>query len=80
MTFPNGEPIWEDIGNVEIMHDGRCIIDKELAPDPQGIELYDPLKQFKPAYLGSRLISRYIRFKDVYEDNVYNPSNITIID
>lgn len=80
MTFPNGEPNFSNVGNVEILFDGRCIIDSKFAPNPIGIQLLDPSKQFTRAYLGSRLMSRDKKYKDVYEDNVYNPSNITIID
>ncbi|KAI1722582.1 hypothetical protein Ddc_06748 [Ditylenchus destructor] len=80
MTFPNGEPTMENVANVEILHDGRCVIDRKLAPDPEGIQLLDTSKQFTPSYLASRLKSRDMKFKDVYEDNVYNPENMTIYD
>uniref|UniRef100_A0A915EFG8 Vitellogenin n=1 Tax=Ditylenchus dipsaci TaxID=166011 RepID=A0A915EFG8_9BILA len=80
ITFPYGEPTLDKIKNLEIMVDGKCIIDEKVAPDPEGIQVFDPLKQFSANYLGSKLKSRDVRYKDVYEDTVYNPANVSIID
>lgn len=81
ITFPNGEPTNKtELNNIELLYDGRCIINEKEAPNPEGINLLDPLKQFTPQYLTSRLCSRDLSNKDVYEDNVYNPSNISIVD
>uniref|UniRef100_A0A0M3HH21 Uncharacterized protein n=1 Tax=Ascaris lumbricoides TaxID=6252 RepID=A0A0M3HH21_ASCLU len=32
------------------------------------------------AYLSSQLAHRYYSFKDIFEDNVYTPSNISVLD
>ena len=79
MEFPQGEPELGDINHMEIMADGRCIIGKDI-PSPEGVQLVDTNKQFTTSYLSSFLRSRDILGKDVYEDTVYNPSNISIVD
>jgi hypothetical protein len=62
------------------MADGRCVIDRNI-PNPTEIKLVDTRKQFTDEYLTAFLISRDIgSSKDVYEDTVYNPANISIID
>ena len=58
------------------MADGRCLIDKSL-PNPEGIQLIDPNKQFTQSYLVSRLKSKDMGCDDVYEDNVYTPEKIS---
>lgn len=81
VVFPDGEPKNEsDTRHMELLHNGQCIINSKEAPDPEGIVLFDPLKQFTSVYLTSRLASRDLAGKDVFEDNVYNPSNISIVD
>lgn len=81
IIFPDGEPANEDdLNHLELLHDGRCIINKKEAANPEGVILFDPLKQFTSRYLTSRLCSRDQSGKDVYEDNVYNPANISIVD
>uniref|UniRef100_A0A1I8C2W7 PfkB domain-containing protein n=1 Tax=Meloidogyne hapla TaxID=6305 RepID=A0A1I8C2W7_MELHA len=59
------------------MADGRCVIDENL-PDPRNIQLLDPTKQFEQNYLISRLKSKDARLKEIYEDTVYNPENISV--
>uniref|UniRef100_A0A914KS15 39S ribosomal protein L30, mitochondrial n=1 Tax=Meloidogyne incognita TaxID=6306 RepID=A0A914KS15_MELIC len=77
ISFPNGEPGPEDVYNLEVMADGRCIIDENLA-DPRNVQLLDPTKQFTKNYLMSKLRSKDARLKEIYEDTVYNPENISI--
>src|SRR5262249_13815033 len=73
ITFPHGEPTLKDVGTMELFHDGRCLLRTE-EPDPGDVEtLVDKKKQFTPSYLASRLMSRDLRFKDVFEDTVYSP-------
>lgn len=59
------------------MADGRCIIDESL-PDPRNINLVDTTKQFSKHYLSARLRSKDAGHKEIYEDTVYNPENISI--
>uniref|UniRef100_A0A914RNH5 Uncharacterized protein n=1 Tax=Parascaris equorum TaxID=6256 RepID=A0A914RNH5_PAREQ len=80
LTFPNGEPTLEDVHAVEIFADGRCVIDRRLACDETQLRLADPQKQMTTGYLSSQLAHRYYTFKDVFEDNVYTPSNISVLD
>lgn len=80
VTFPNGEPTAEDVRSLEVFADGRCVIDKRLECDESQLEFVDPLKQFTQSELSSRLQSRYFGYKDIFEDNVYMPSNISVID
>ncbi|VDM38784.1 unnamed protein product [Toxocara canis] len=89
LTFPNGEPTIEDVTSLEIFADGCCVIDRRLACDETQLRLADPEKQvnfvyrifqMSSSYLSSLLASRYHSFKDVFEDNVYTPSNISVLD
>uniref|UniRef100_A0A914C8B7 39S ribosomal protein L30, mitochondrial n=1 Tax=Acrobeloides nanus TaxID=290746 RepID=A0A914C8B7_9BILA len=81
MTFPNGEPTMESVNRIEVTPEGQCIVhSKENAVDPKEIKYVDRMKQFTPGYLRSRLNTRDRQCKDVYEDTVYNPANISIID
>jgi len=79
MIFPQGEPTLEDAHHLEIMADGRCLVSKEF-PNPEGIQLIDSNKQFSCSYLVSLLRARDLSGKDVFEDTVYNPANISIVD
>lgn len=62
------------------MPDGQCIIDQKASVDVDAVRLADPAKQFTAEYLASRLRIRDKVSKDVYEDTVYNPANISIVD
>jgi hypothetical protein len=65
---------------MEIMHDGRCLL-QTGEPDPGNMKtLIDEKKQFTAKYLASRLMTRDIKHKDVFEDTVYGPANISIVD
>ena len=77
VSFPDGEPELKDIFHLEVMADGRCVIDRSL-PNPENVQLINPSKQFTQSYLVSRLKTKDIRHEDVFEDTVYNPQNITI--
>lgn len=63
-----------------MLPDGRCVINQQASLDVGQVKLADPLKQFSAGYLASRLRIRDKTYKDVYEDNVYNPANISIVD
>ncbi|KAL3097843.1 hypothetical protein niasHS_000578 [Heterodera schachtii] len=78
VTFPSGEPGPEDATHLEIMADGRCVIDRQSLPNVEECQLIDHSKQFSPRYLASRLMSKDVTKQDVYEDTVYNPENISI--
>ncbi|KAI3416069.1 hypothetical protein GPALN_005621 [Globodera pallida] len=78
VTFPDGEPGPGDANHLEVMADGRCVIDRQGLPNPEGYQFVDPSKQFSSTYLASRLMSKDVRNQDVYEDTVYNPENISI--
>ncbi|VDD93660.1 unnamed protein product [Enterobius vermicularis] len=80
LTFPNGEPTMEDVKSLEVFHDGRCVVDKEISCEDSQITVIDRRKQWTPAELSGRLSSRYAVNKDVFEDTVYNPANMSIID
>ncbi|VDK22541.1 unnamed protein product [Anisakis simplex] len=80
LTFPNGEPTIDDVNAIEIFADGRCVIDRRLVCDEEQLRLADPEKQMTGSYLSSMLGKRYHGYKDIYEDNVYTPSNISVID
>uniref|UniRef100_A0A7E4US65 39S ribosomal protein L30, mitochondrial n=1 Tax=Panagrellus redivivus TaxID=6233 RepID=A0A7E4US65_PANRE len=81
VSFPNGEPTENDIGHMEVLPDGRCIVDKSIdLSNAAKIQLHDPLKQFTPKQLSKSLKHRYNQCKDVYQDNVYTPKNISVVD
>ncbi|KAI6177101.1 hypothetical protein M3Y97_00870600 [Aphelenchoides bicaudatus] len=80
ITFPNGEPTTSDVAFTEIFADGRCVVDRETVADPSTIKIYDPKKQFAAGYLSAVLARRDGLFKDVYPDNVYTPSKITLVE
>ncbi|VDN54934.1 unnamed protein product, partial [Dracunculus medinensis] len=80
LIFPNGEPTMDDINSLEVFADGRCIIDKRLACDPAQLQIMDSRKQLSSGYLSFRLKQRYDSYKDIFEDNVYTPSNISVLD
>ncbi|MFH4980497.1 hypothetical protein AB6A40_007206 [Gnathostoma spinigerum] len=80
LTFPNGEPTLDDVTALEVFPDGRCVIDKKLNAEPADLQIADTKKQFSRRYLTSHLCRRYARFKDVFEDTVYSPENISIVD
>jgi large subunit ribosomal protein L30 len=81
VSFPNGEPTEADIGHIEVHPDGRCVIDRNLSTaDEEKIKLLEANKQFTPKQLSRNLQYRYHNFKDVYQDTVYNPKNISISD
>uniref|UniRef100_A0AC34R0L7 39S ribosomal protein L30, mitochondrial n=1 Tax=Panagrolaimus sp. JU765 TaxID=591449 RepID=A0AC34R0L7_9BILA len=81
MTFPNGEPTEADIGHVRILPDGQCIVDKTInIAQEDALKYIDTSKQFTSSQLSRKLQQRYRDYKDVYEDTVYNPKNISIVD
>lgn len=80
ITFPNGEPTEADIDHISVSPDGRCIIDRNLNITTDSVKIIDESKQFTSGQLSRKLQYRYAHFKDVYEDTVYNPKNISIVD
>ncbi|KAE9556233.1 hypothetical protein FO519_000572 [Halicephalobus sp. NKZ332] len=80
LTFPNGEPTEADINHTSVLPDGRCIIDRNLNVTADSIKIMDENKQFTSGQLSRKLQYRYAHFKDVYEDTVYNPKNISVVD
>lgn len=80
LTFPNGEPTIDDIKALEVLPDGRCIINKATACDDKFITVFDAHKQWSAREISGRLKTRVNHRKDVFEDTVYNPANMSIID
>lgn len=78
LTFPNGEPTADDVGHLRVHSDGRCVVDKRLAVDPAALRLADPRKQMTSKYLSQQSMRLWHLKKDVHEDTVYTPSNISI--
>ncbi|TKR68290.1 hypothetical protein L596_024291 [Steinernema carpocapsae] len=80
LTFPNGEPTENDVNSLEVFPDGRCVVDPTIAVKEDQLKLLDESKQMKQNYLVSRNMSKYARFKDIFEDNVYTPSNVSVME
>uniref|UniRef100_A0AC35TS42 Glyco_trans_2-like domain-containing protein n=1 Tax=Rhabditophanes sp. KR3021 TaxID=114890 RepID=A0AC35TS42_9BILA len=80
ITFPNGEPTVDDIYRMELFANGECKIDKKLESFPEQAVLADPMKQMTTHYLKSRLASRYNAHKEIFEDTVYGPKNMSVLD
>lgn len=79
LRFPNGEPTLDDVNSLEVLYDGNCVVDKRISCNESQLSVRDPSKQWSPAELSGHLGSRYRQCLDVFEDTVYNPSNITIV-
>ncbi|KAM3723519.1 39S ribosomal protein L30 [Dirofilaria immitis] len=80
LSFPNGEPTIDDVNALEVFSDGRCIIDEHLACELSQLNVMDPHKQMSNSYLCSRLRSRYNKYQDIFETNVYTTKNVTLIE
>lgn len=78
LTFPNGEPTADDVGHTRVYSDGRCVVDKRLAVDPSALQLADPRKQMTSKYLSQQSMRLWHQCKDVHEDTVYTPANVSI--
>ncbi|CAJ0959565.1 unnamed protein product, partial [Mesorhabditis belari] len=79
VTFPNGEPTEADITTLQINPDGRCVVCEKNRVNEADLVLYDAKKQYSSRELSRKLNQNYYGFKDVFEKNVYTPSNISIM-
>lgn len=71
ITFPNGEPTEDDVNHVQVRHDGKCIVDKRLAPETVDLAASTDVKLPSREIVRWRLNQKWSRCQNINEDETW---------